>query len=345
MSQRRISLFLSATALRRPGARVICWPALLLLSFWLTLLNGCAQPPADRLQDVALYESAAPPTVAAIHTPAFLVQDPAEAFNKIGTPRAREVPGEDPEIFVDPKQPAIFYEIQEFQTAQGRYTNLVYRIHFPEVPLDWHRINLTAGRNPGLLVIYTLDDQARLLLVTTVHTCGCYLAFLPTEALPTEAYPADWPVGWQRVYGYTLPSSIRLPRQESDDRIIFTVAGETHRIRDVGIAEGKDRKTPPRQEMTLLPMSSLYALPYKDRTVSFFETAGCKAGYVQDSMKILERLLMSWWALDLHVGEDKAYTVHDQSDVTFYTSLKFWARNASDMKDFPKFLAYWGWRF
>lgn len=339
------SSFLQATALRRLIERAVQWLALLFLAVWPMLLTGCAHPPAAHLEDVALYQAAAPPAVAAVHTPAFLVQDPSEAFNKIGMPNAREVPGKNPEVFVDPEQPAIYYEIQEFHTAKASYTNLIYRIHFPEVPLDWGRINLTAGRNPGLLVIYTLDDRAELLLVTTVHTCGCYLAFLPTEALPTEAYPPDWPVGSQRVYGYTLPSRVGLPRQESDDRIMFTLAGETHRVRDVGIAEADDREALPRHEMVLLPMHALYALPYKDRTIPFFETEGCKAGYVKDNIKILERLFMSWWAFDLHVGEDKAYSVYDGSDVIFYTSLKFWARSASDMKDFPGFLSYWGWKF
>ncbi|OGR18339.1 MAG: hypothetical protein A2X81_00345 [Desulfobacterales bacterium GWB2_56_26] len=345
MGGRHISSFLQTTALRRLFERVVQWLALLFLSVWPLLLNGCAHPPADDLHDVALYQTAAPPAVAAIHTPTFLVQVPSQAFNRIGTPSAREVPGKNPEVFIDPEQPAIYYEIQEFRTAKGRYTNLIYRIHFPEVPLDWARINLTAGRNPGLLIIYTLDDRAELLLVTTVHTCGCYLAFLPTEALPTKAYPPDWPVGSQRVYGYTLPSSIGLPRQESDDRIMFTIASEIHRVRDVGITKGDYRETLPRHEMMLLPMHALYALPYKDRTIPFFETEGCKAGYVKDNMKILERLFMSWWAFDLHVGEDKAYSAHDHSDAIFYTSLKFWARSASDMKDFPGFLSYWGWEF
>ena len=345
MGDRHISSFLQATALRRLFERVPLRAALLFLAVWSMFLTGCARPPADNLQDVALYQTTPPPAVAAIYAPAFLVQDPAQPFNKIGTPSAREAPGKSPEVFVDPEQPAIYYEIQEFQTAKGHYTNLVYRIHFPEVPLDWTRINLTAGRNPGILVIYTLDDRAQLLLVTTVHTCGCYLAFLPTEAMPTEAYPSDWPVGSQRVYGYTLPSRIGVPRQESDERIMFTLASETHRIRDVGIAGADGRKPLPRHEMMLLPMYALYALPYKDRTIPFFETEGCKAGYVQDSMKILERLFLSWLALDLHVGEDKAYSVNDGSDAIFYTSLKFWARSASDMKDFPGFLSYWGWKF
>lgn len=343
MVDRRSPSILQAPARRRLSNRVS--PRLALLSFFLMLLAGCARPPADHLGDAILYQTAAPPRVAASHTPVFLVQEPAETFNKIGRPAIREVPDAPPEVFVDPAQPAIFYERQEFQTAKGHYTNLVYRIHFPEVPLGWDRINLTAGRNPGLLIIYTFDDRATLLLVTTVHTCGCYLAFLPTEALEAKAYPPDWPAGRQMVYGYSLPSVINLPRQESDDRLMFTLASQTHRIRDVGLVGKDEREGLPAQEMALLPMDDLYALPYRDRTTPFFETTGDKAGYVKDSMKILERLFLSWLALDLHVGEDKAYSVLDESGIPFYTSLKFWARSASDMKDFPQFLSYWGWQF
>lgn len=343
MVGRRIPSILQAPARRRVFDRV--FPQVSLLSFWFILLVGCARPPADHPDDAVLYRTTAPPTVAAIHAPAFLVQEPAEAFNKIGKPGIRDVPGEHPAVFVAPEQPAIYYEEQVFQTAKGHYTNLVYRIHFPEVPLGWDRINLTAGRNPGLLVIYTFDDRRTLLLVTTVHTCGCYLAFLPTEALAAEAYPPGWPAGRQTVYGYTLPSVINLPRQESDDRLVFTLASQTHRIRDIGLFGRDEREALPAQEMALLPMRDLYALPYRQRTTPFFETSGDKAGYVKDSMKILERLFLSWLALDLHVGEDKAYSVLDDSGIPFYTSLKFWARNASDMKDFPQFLSYWGWQF
>lgn len=91
-------------------------------------------------------------------------------------------------------------------------------------------------------------------------------------------------------------------------------------------------------------MLDLYYLPYQDKTVSFFETEGSRKGYVKDNTKLLERFLISWWAFDFQVGEDKAYSTHDKSDTVFNTSLKFWARKASDLKDFPKFLDYWGWR-
>ncbi len=325
--------------------RSIHWLTILLLPACPAFFAGCARPPADHPAEAALYQAPAPSSVAPRYAPAYLIGEPSADFNKIGTPGAREAADNDPEIFVDPEKPSIYYETQEFSTAKGRYTNLIYRIHFQEVPLDWGRINLTAGRNPGILVIYTLDEKAGLLLVTTVHTCGCYLAFLPTTALPPEAFPRDWPADFQWIYGYTLPSRISLPREETDDRIVFTLASETHRIRDVAVAAGDARQAiPDRREMTLSPMQALYSLPYRDGTISFFETAGCRAGYVKNNTKILERLFISWWAFDLRVGEDKAYSVHERSDTVFYTSLKFWARQASDLKDFPGFLAYWGWR-
>jgi hypothetical protein len=251
----------------------------------------------------------------------------------------------DPEIFVDPQRPTIYFESQDFQTAKGRYTNLIYRIHFQEVPLDWSRINLTAGRNSGLLVIYTLEETGTLLLVTSVHTCGCFLAFLPTDAMPKNSLPANWTTSPQSVYGQTLPGILDLGKDQTKSRLVFTLASETHRIGDVTVAaEDFSNITADPVIMDLLPMQALHHLPFHDKTVSFFETDGPRAGYVRNNTKILERLFISWWAMDLHVGEDKAYGKDDKSGAIFYTSLKFWDRKASDLKDFPTFLAYWGWR-
>lgn len=325
--------------------RSIDWLAILLLLTGSAFFSGCARMPADHPENSALYQSPAPPSIAAGHAPAYLVVEPSEAFNRIGTPSVRPTSDNEPDIYVDPERPSIYYETQEFSTEKGRYTNLIYRIHFREVPLGWSSLNLTAGRNPGILVIYTLDKDDNLLLVTAAHTCGCYLTFLPTTALPAEALPPDWPAESQWIYGYTLPSRLTPPRPQSNDRIVFTLASETHRIRDVAVT---DVETGPqvadRRKLALLPMKALYNLPYRDSTVSFFETDGPRAGYVKNSTKVLERLLISWWAFDLRVGEDKAYSIHDKSDVNFYTSLKFWARQASDLKDFPAFLSYWGWK-
>jgi hypothetical protein len=318
---------------------------LLVVTLWALFLNGCSlQTPASTPSGLALYLPPASWTTEASLSPAFIVKDPNKNFNRIGAPSARTVTEDTVDIFVDPENPALFFESQEFTTAKGSYTNLIYRIHFPEVPLDWTSINLTGGKNPGILIIYTLDSVRNLILVTTVHTCGCYLAFFPTRFMPQGALPHDWPTTSQSVYGYTLPSQLDLQDKDAESRIAFVLESETHRVGAITVIDPKNQHAIPHQvSMRLKTMLDLYSLPYQNRTLSFFETDGPRRGYVKNNTKILERLLISWWAFDLYVGEDKAYSAHDTSDTVFYTSLKFWARQASDLKDFPKFLEYWGW--
>ena len=311
----------------------------------LALLTSCAHTPTAGPQREALYLAPQPATVQNFQTPAFLIKESDEQYNKIGMPGVREAANQKLEIFVAPDTPAIFFETQEFTTPRGTYKNLLYRIHFEQVPFHLGKFNLTAGKNPGILIICTLDAKGQLLLVTTVHTCGCFLAFFPTKALPNEFFPPDWPVEPQRVYGYNLPSLLQSAPSDDSERIIFTLESETHRISDVVISAHEDlQKYDGTVAMGIFSMNTLYHLPFKNGTESFFEMDGTRKGYVRNNTKLLERLLISWWAFDLHVGEDKAYGSADTSETVFYTSLKFWDRKASDLKNFPRFLRYWGWK-
>jgi len=97
--------------------------------------------------------------------------------------------------------------------------------------------------------------------------------------------------------------------------------------------------------MPLKPLKMLEGLALPDGgSTSFYETEGSRKDYVKNSQKPWERLLMSWWAFDWRVGEDKKLGRDLQDGGRFYTSLKFWARDASDLRDFPRFLRYWGWK-
>lgn len=278
-------------------------------------------------------------------TPNFIVTKPDLSFNKIGTPKVREVHSANstnPKVVVSPAVPTLYYERQQFTTEKDTYSNEVYRIHFEKVPLGFPLFNITAGNNPGLLIIYTYNSMNSLVLITTLHTCGCYLAFFPTGELSKSSYPNSWPEKKQWVYGQTLPPFIQLDSIETYRKIFFTLESETHRISN---AEAAPFATEPDKltTMRLEPMSNLYKLPYLNKEISFFETEGPRKGYVRNNSKILERILISWWALDWRVGEDKAFGGGDDSDVILYTSLKFWDRAASDLKNFPRFLQYWGW--
>jgi hypothetical protein len=313
-----------------------------LLVFFVVILSACTSTPRS---PALVYLPTPPIGVAPVHSPVFLVDDGEQPFNRIGTPTAQEQGSGDPLVLVDPAKASIYFEKQQFTTTKGSYTNLIYRLHFSEVPFLWTSPHLTAGNNPGLLIIYTLDQASTLLLVTSVHTCGCFFAFTPTSAMPPSFFPDNWSVERQEVYGQSLPGLLPLPTEASATRLLFSLESETHRIREAAaVSAASLEQFATDRNIAMRPMRDLYALPYREGIVSFFEDKGPRQGYVKNNTKIWERLLMSWWAFDLYVGEDKAYSLLDKSDTVFYTSLKFWARKDSDLKKFPQFLTYWGWQ-
>lgn len=278
--------------------------------------------------------------------PIFVLQSSRESFDRIGRPVARwNGEGREEEIVIDPDQAVMYVKESTFSTARGQYTNLVYRVHFEKVPYSLIPFHITAGKNGGLMVVLTLDRSNRPLLVTTVHTCGCYRTIVPTTALPREAFPANWSTEKQVVWGETLPGIIDFPGDSPDRRLLVYLHDNTHRVMDLRVMDEKEVLagfSP--LSIRIEPMSNLLRLPLEDgSTTSFFETEGWREGYVKGVFKPWEMLLMSWWALDFNVGVDKEYGDLDKDGTRFYTSLKPWRREESDMEDFAEFLTYWGW--
>ncbi|MEN8262496.1 MAG: hypothetical protein ABFR82_03450 [Nitrospirota bacterium] len=85
-------------------------------------------------------------------------------------------------------------------------------------------------------------------------------------------------------------------------------------------------------------------IPINGTTTSFYHEDGPLKGHVKDSVKIWESLFLGLISMDLYVGADKAYEDTGETGNPFYTSLKPWNRNASDMWHFRKFLEFWGWK-
>ncbi len=278
--------------------------------------------------------------------PVFLLEEHQLSYNRIGTPSVRSGKNGEGEIFINPNLATFFVESREFTTGKATYTNLIYRIHFEETPKGLFPFHLSAGKNVGLLIIVTLNDKDQPVLYTSAHTCGCYLAFIPTNYMLLENYPERWQLGGrQSVFGESLPSILEFDKEQAgQEQVYFRIGDSTHRIADVDIrsqGEGRDEVHTAQRALR----SSLWQLPFEDgATVSFFELDGPRKGYVKDSGKIFERLLISWWAFDPHVGEDKAYGAASETGTVFYTSLKYWNREASDMWEFADFLEFWGWR-
>ena len=166
----------------------------------MAFLSACAATSRPKAADrPAAYAVQNDGTLLGRHAPVFLVENNGAAHNRIGTPQAVFTADKKEKISVDPGRATYYVRQQAFKTPGGTYTNLVYRVHFAEVPGGWAPFHLIAGKNVGLLVIITLNDRQQPLLVTTVHTCGCYLAFVPTAYLPIDAWPKGWQKGRQAV--------------------------------------------------------------------------------------------------------------------------------------------------
>jgi hypothetical protein len=191
-----------------------------------------------------------------------------------------------------------------------------------------------------------MDLEDRPVLVTTVGTCGCYLAIVPTTWLPGDSLPSGWEENPLDVYGETLPSRLDMKGFEKT-RLLVRIRADVHRIMGLEILEQDELSrfgnlrtiTAP-----LFPMQELNELPINGTTTSFYYEEGPYQGLVKGSFKSLETLLMGLISLDPLVGTDKLYGDSQNIRTPFYTSLKPWNRSSSDMWNFSKFLEFWGWR-
>jgi len=313
----------------------------------LVLLGACATGPHIAKPDSkALYTAGDDQTLFARYAPVFIVENNQAAYNRIGTPRAAVQADGREKLYIDPEQATFYVRKQIVTTAKGIYTNLIYRVHFAEIPDGWAPFYLGAGRNIGLLVVVTLDLLNQPLLYSTVHTCGCYLAFVPTSRLAPDAFPPGWDKVRQSVYGESLPGFLDLPQLAAGhNRVAIVLRHGTHRVKDIRSADPGELPAIPVYTADVQPLEALKTLPLGNgERTSFYETAGDRRGYVKGSYKVRERWLMGWWALDWRVGEDKVFGKNKSDGINFYTSLKPWARDASDMRDFAAFLKYWGWQ-
>lgn len=278
--------------------------------------------------------------------PLFLVYNHHAAFNRIGRPSARFDSDQEEKVYVDHLRPAVYTKIQHFAVDERKYTNLIYRIHFPRVPFSLIPFHLTAGKNVGLLVIVTMDRQERPILVTTAGTCGCYAAVVPTSYLPPTSFPKGWKKETFKVYGETLPSILDFSGR-NHPKLMVHIRSAVHRVMNLEVVEErqlKEGKTFSTINAPLLEMEALKKIPIDGKTTSFYHDKGLLKGHVKGSVKAWESLIMSIISLDLFVGTDKAFGDSRVTGNPFYTSLKPWNRKASDLWNFKRFLQFNGWK-
>ena len=110
---------------------------LLLVLLLTLLLAGCAGRTAmvaEEQQTIVAGTVSVAPEVFAL-SPSFVLQGTQARHNKIGQVEASRIQGREV-ISINTDRPVIYAGSRPFATTKGTYTNLVYRIHFPETPLQ-----------------------------------------------------------------------------------------------------------------------------------------------------------------------------------------------------------------
>lgn len=312
------------------------------------IISGCAglQPSSRETVDALYKPLQIEDEMVERNAPLFLVEDYQTSHNRIGKPLARYDTQGNEEVYINPDKPAIYTLVREFKTEKAVYTNLIYRVHFSKVPFSIIPFHITAGKNVGIFVIITMDLEDRPVLVTTLGTCGCYLAIVPTTWLPEDSLPSGWEESPIDVYGETLPSRLDMNEFEKP-RILVRIRSHVHRIMDLDIIEKDDLSQFGNLRMItapLFPIDELKEIPIDGESTSFYYEDGPYQGLVKGAFKPWETLFMGLISLDSLVGTDKIYGDSQNMRTPFYTSLKPWNRNSSDMWNFSKFLEFWGWR-
>jgi hypothetical protein len=331
------------TTFRKSAARPRLAAYISILFIFIVLLPGCAGRPILVGQEEQIVVGAAQQaSLVSSLAPSFALQSAQLPHNRIGRVEAIKKDGRE-SVCVNADFPVIYVGSSHFSTEKATYTNLIYRIHFSETPFAMVPFALSAGKNVGILVILTLDAQHKTILVTTANTCGCYAASIPTKSLAPDLYPDKWPLERLSVYGERLPA--RLPLVKEDERIQVVVRADVHRVMDVRVVSRDALFREPAQEAEMLGLDSLKKLPLGENAfTSFYYENWPLTGHVKGAIKPWESLFLSLPSLDLFVGMDKEYSGDGLQRNPFYTSLKPWNRNASDLNDFPAYLHFNGWK-
>jgi hypothetical protein len=182
---------------------------------------GCPEP-RNGTSDEVLLRCFAPVVVAA---------EAEETYNRIGALVLERGSFGGLDVRVDPDRPTLYTEVRPDIVGGEMVLQLVYRMHLEKIPFTFSRRFYEAHRNPGLLVVVTLDARTFApLFVTAVHSCGCYAAVLPTTRVPEAALPPDRPRDQIRGYGAELPESLETP--SADARLTVWLQPESHRVTD-----------------------------------------------------------------------------------------------------------------
>lgn len=293
-----------------------------------------------------LQSSASDEALLRCFAPVIVAAGVEESFNRVGSLLLEHGTFGGLAVRVDPDVPSLYAEVRPDIVGGEMVLQLVYRLHFERIPFRLEHFFYEAHRNPGLLLVVTIDPRdLRPLFVTSAQTCGCYTAVLPTENVRRAALPDDWPADRLHVYGQTLPAILERP--EAGARPVVRLQADNHRVTDLGFASA-----PPagrRVDLSLVPMALLRSMPVEgdvdgERASVFHQTWPAR-GHLRGAWNPFEGLtVFGLVALDPMVGMDKDFGDPAKTGTEFYTMLTPWRQSASRLDRFDRLLRELGFR-
>jgi hypothetical protein len=162
------------------------------------------------------------------HAPV-LVVDTVDDDDRIGRLAWRKS-GDDVYIAVDVSEPATYVRAAWTDFGGKPTLQLVYTFWFPARPAS-HPLDLVAGRLDALVWRVTLDAQGRPLVYDSIHACGCFHMFFPTERVRERPGPLEH----EGFFDETMfsPQVVRSPGP--GERVIVYLGSGDHNIQRVAI--------------------------------------------------------------------------------------------------------------
>ncbi len=220
------------------------------------------------------------------HTPNFQIES-ADANDLIGAPEWSAG-----KIQINSEKPTV-YTLSSMTQFEGRkLLQLNYVIWFSERKPE-ALIDLYSGNVDSIIWRVTLDEEGRVLLYDSIHSCGCYHKyFVVSDSLLAKAQPDS-----------KEPANIfQLDTAINSDRLTLTLTANEHYI--VGV----DRKSPNDQQESIrygmAPYELLNNLASSAGTRSLFDDQGLIAGSER-----LERFTL-WPTGILSVGAMRQWGTH-----------------------------------
>jgi len=184
------------------------------------------------------------------HAPVLIV-DTVDANDQVGTLRWQGS-GPLPRVGVDVGEPVAYARVARTVINNTPSLQLVYTFWFPA-----HRatnpLDIAAGRLDAIVWRVTLDAAGRPLVYDSIHACGCYHLFFPTERVRERPGPLEHEAALDETM--FSPQVVRSPG--IDERIIIYVAAHDHGIQRVAVDLPK---APPGISYRLLDENALRAL-------------------------------------------------------------------------------------